>query len=203
MSFYYPVSRDDLTLVDFIHSDTKMSISIYYQGTIDQIADVAVLSEEVTDFASILGWEIRRWNGDWARPNTAALAQRTEGFELTGHVPLRGVSLLADPDCEPLFLTFNKKGALEKLFHQLEKKQKQLDVLLKYLQEVPIFKDANLNTTGIDKQNIANSGISKSALNTLIKNDILEEFEITISRLQEWQLQEVKEVIILVFYLSL
>jgi hypothetical protein len=27
-------------------------------------------------------------------------------------VPLRGVSLLADPDCEPLFLTFNKKGAL-------------------------------------------------------------------------------------------
>ena len=89
---------------------------------------------------------------------------------------------------------FSKKNELEKLFQQLDKNQKQLDVLLKYLQEVPVFKDANLNAAGIDKQYLSNSGISKSSLNTLIKNNVLEEFEITVSRLQEWHLTEAKEI---------
>ena len=89
-----------------------MGISIYYQGTINRIEGVPELSNELVEFASILGWEVKQWNGHWNRPNTAVLEQRTEGYELTGHIPLRGVSLLADPECEPLFLTFNSEGAL-------------------------------------------------------------------------------------------
>ncbi|MFW5760047.1 MAG: replication restart helicase PriA [Cyclobacteriaceae bacterium] len=90
--------------------------------------------------------------------------------------------------------TYTAKNDLEGLFKILEKNQKQLDVLLKYLQEVPVFKDATMNEAGVEKHVLANSGISKSSLNTLIKNKMLEEFEVNISRLQEWDLQQTREI---------
>lgn len=89
---------------------------------------------------------------------------------------------------------YTGKKALESLFADLEKNQKQLDVLLKYLQEVPVFKDIKTNEEGIEKQKLANADISKSSLNTLIKKHVLEEFEITTSRLKEWDLSETREI---------
>lgn len=77
---------------------------------------------------------------------------------------------------------FNQAEALEELFKTIESKPKQEAVLLKFLQEVPVLQDASRNKIGISKKELVDGDVSESSLNTLIKNHILEEFEIVIPR---------------------
>lgn len=77
---------------------------------------------------------------------------------------------------------FLKDNQLENLFDSLEKQPKQVDVLLKYLQYVPVYEDPGRNTPGIDKNILLKDNISKSSYNTLKKNGILNEFEIHVPR---------------------
>lgn len=72
--------------------------------------------------------------------------------------------------------------ALEKVFEQVATKPKQEAVLLKYLQLVPVLQDNPSNKTGIIKKILLEGDISESSLTTLIKNNILEEFEVIVSR---------------------
>ena len=78
--------------------------------------------------------------------------------------------------------TYLKKKQLEKLFESISAKPKQEAVLLKYLQEVPVFSHPELNKKGVAKNTIPDVEISESSLNTLIKNKILEEFEVVVPR---------------------
>ncbi|MDN5202557.1 primosomal protein N' [Fulvivirgaceae bacterium BMA10] len=71
---------------------------------------------------------------------------------------------------------------LEQLFSTLEKKPKQVEILLKYLQEVPVYHDQQANISGLEKQSFYQAGLSKSSLNTLIKNKVFHEFEEIVSR---------------------
>jgi len=89
-----------------------MGITIHYRGRIDNIEDVDQLSCEIKEFAKILDWDIREWNENWHLPNSAALEKEGDKLEISGHVPIRGVSVIPHPGCEPLFLTFNNKGTL-------------------------------------------------------------------------------------------
>ncbi|HEY8401835.1 MAG TPA: primosomal protein N', partial [Cytophagaceae bacterium] len=84
----------------------------------------------------------------------------------------------------------NNKKKLEEVFQQLEKKVQQTDVLLKYLQEVPVYKNPDLNRTGITKSTLLLKNISTSSLNTLVKNKIFEEFDVTISRFADTEAEE-------------
>jgi len=77
---------------------------------------------------------------------------------------------------------FTSKKKLESLFETISKKPKQEAVLLKYLQEVPVFSDAALNERGISKSILIDEEISDSVIRTLVKNNILEEFEIAVPR---------------------
>lgn len=76
------------------------------------------------------------------------------------------------------------KIELEQLFEQLSKNRKQEAILLKYLQDVAVFSQPQLNENGISKTVFKESGFSISSLNTLIKNNILEEFEVIVPRFQ-------------------
>jgi primosomal protein N' (replication factor Y) (superfamily II helicase) len=63
------------------------------------------------------------------------------------------------------------------------KKQAQIAVLLKYNSYVPILKNPSLNQKGLEKTTLAsNEELSSSALNTLIKNQIFESFQVKVSR---------------------
>ena len=75
-----------------------------------------------------------------------------------------------------------EKENLEALFKVLEKNPKQIDVLLKYLSNVPVINQPELNEYGLEKAIFAKLEISGASLNTLIKNEIFEEFEIIVSR---------------------
>ena len=80
---------------------------------------------------------------------------------------------------QPAFLG---KKKLESLFETLATKPKQEAVLLKYLQAVPVFQDPGLNEKGIGRSGLLVDDISESSLHTLVKNKILEEFEIVVPR---------------------
>lgn len=80
---------------------------------------------------------------------------------------------------------YNSSSALESLFHELESKPKQETVLLRFLQEVPLLAHPEKNKAGLAKKTLLEGDISESSLNTLIKNAILEEFDVIVSRFEE------------------
>jgi primosomal protein N' (replication factor Y) (superfamily II helicase) len=71
---------------------------------------------------------------------------------------------------------------LEETFKLYESKPKQEAVLLKYLQDVPMLKDASANKKGISKKKLLEGDVSESSLQTLIKHKIFEEFDVVIPR---------------------
>ena len=78
---------------------------------------------------------------------------------------------------------FISEASLEQLFEQLASKPKQLDVLMKYMQRVPVYQNEHANQHGIEKAALASSPhLSASAVNTLIKNGVLEQFDVIVSR---------------------
>jgi primosomal protein N' (replication factor Y) len=81
-----------------------------------------------------------------------------------------------------LAIEYTKKKQLEKLFESIAAKPKQEAVLLKYLQAVPVFTHPDLNKKGYAKNALTDNDISESSLQTLIRNKILEEFEIVVPR---------------------
>ncbi|HYG39836.1 MAG TPA: primosomal protein N' [Cytophagales bacterium] len=88
----------------------------------------------------------------------------------------------------------NSKDTLESLLNSLETKPKHIDVLLYYLREIPVFKNPDLNQKGLEKSLFRKEGVSESALNTLIKNGIFEDFEINVSRFSSKDPGTLKEV---------
>lgn len=91
---------------------------------------------------------------------------------------------------------YNSAEALERLFEKLSTKPKQEEVLLKYLQEVPVMHDAAVNKNGLSKKSFLSENISESSINTLIRNNIFEEFETIVSRF-ETESETVPPVILL------
>lgn len=81
-----------------------------------------------------------------------------------------------------LHTSFTDKKLLEPLFEKLSAKPKQEAVLLNYLQHIPVFSNPELNEQGIQKSKLLQTDISESSLNTLIKQNILEEFEVIVPR---------------------
>lgn len=78
---------------------------------------------------------------------------------------------------------FVAEASIEQLFNNLSSKPKQLDVLMKYLQRVPVYQNEHANQKGLEKAALTSSPhLSASAVNTLIKNGVLEQFDVIVSR---------------------
>ncbi|MEA5401959.1 primosomal protein N' [Arcicella sp. DC2W] len=74
---------------------------------------------------------------------------------------------------------------LTALIGELEKSPKQLDVILNYLKFVPVLRTPELNKKGLEKSALTKANVSESSLSTLLKNGILEQFEVIVSRFEE------------------
>lgn len=74
---------------------------------------------------------------------------------------------------------------LTTLIGELEKSPKQLDVILNYLKFVPVLRTPELNKKGLEKSALTKANVSESSLSTLLKNGILEQFEVIVSRFEE------------------
>lgn len=90
-----------------------------------------------------------------------------------------------------------KHESLEELFNTLSTKPKQEAVVLKYLQEVHILQHPEDNKQGITRDTLLAENISSSSLETLIKHNVFEEFEIVVSRFGEEDLDHTPRVITL------
>ena len=77
---------------------------------------------------------------------------------------------------------FTGSKPLEDLFETLAAKPKQEAILLRYLQQVPVLQHAKENKKGISRKVLLEGDISESSVNTLMKNGVLEEFEIVVPR---------------------
>jgi primosomal protein N' (replication factor Y) (superfamily II helicase) len=89
---------------------------------------------------------------------------------------------------------YNNKEKLELLFKELDKKPKQTEVLLRYLQQVPVFNDSSLNKAGVEKVRFINQLESASAYNTLLKKNIFEEFDLIVPRFGEEEETKFKDI---------
>lgn len=90
--------------------------------------------------------------------------------------------------------SFCEEEMLEGLINQLETKQKQQDVILSYLKEVPILENPSVNANGITKSILLQHDISASSLKTLLKNGIFKEWEETVSRLAKTESKQPVEI---------
>ncbi len=79
---------------------------------------------------------------------------------------------------------YTQRTRLELLFQDLARKPKQEEVILKYLQTVPVLQHRQVNQQGMRKSLLVKEEISESSLTTLIKNGVLEEFDVIVPRFQ-------------------
>ncbi|MBE9466363.1 primosomal protein N' [Dyadobacter subterraneus] len=78
---------------------------------------------------------------------------------------------------------FVSEKSLVELTASLDKIPKQQDILMRYLSHVPVYNHADLNQKGLDKSIFSqDDGLSDSALQTLIKKGVFEQFDIIVSR---------------------
>lgn len=94
-----------------------------------------------------------------------------------------------------LTAAFTSEASLMQLTSSLDKTPKQQDILMRYLSHVPVYNHAELNQKGLDKTILSkDDGVSDSALQTLIKKGIFEQFEIIVSRFSDIPLGSPAEV---------
>jgi primosomal protein N' (replication factor Y) len=89
---------------------------------------------------------------------------------------------------------FDNVEAVSKLIDDLTKSAKQQEIILEYLRHVPIQQLAHRNKEGISKSLFAKADTSDSSLKTLIKNEILEQNEIIVSRFDEEDSEDLKQI---------
>ena len=76
----------------------------------------------------------------------------------------------------------NSAKALEELFATFSSRPKQEAILLKFLQEVPVLQSPDSNKVGSSKKTLLEGDVSAPSLQTLIRNEVLEEFETVVPR---------------------
>jgi primosomal protein N' (replication factor Y) (superfamily II helicase) len=89
---------------------------------------------------------------------------------------------------------FESKDKLETLFTELDKKPKQTEVLLRYLQQVAVFNNKKLNEKGLEKAVFIKLLESASAYSTLLKKNVFEEFDIIVPRFGEAEEADLKKI---------
>ena len=77
---------------------------------------------------------------------------------------------------------FLKEKSLDKLLNNLSTYPKQEEIIFAYLKNVPVFSDIKYNEKGISNRRLLAYNISPSSLKTLIKKNILIEWNQVISR---------------------
>ncbi|MDO6436145.1 primosomal protein N' [Cyclobacterium sp. 1_MG-2023] len=83
-----------------------------------------------------------------------------------------------------------ESNKLNELFEKIKGKEKQENVLLKYLQQVPVFNNKGLNEIGLSKKVLTDAGCSPSSIETLVKNKVFESFKVKISRFDPIKIDE-------------
>lgn len=77
---------------------------------------------------------------------------------------------------------------LNQILENLEKRPKQQEAIIYYLSQVPIWQKPELNLKGIKRSQMIDKGLSDSAINSLIKKGVFEEYRSRKNRFEEYNL---------------
>ena len=89
-----------------------MGITIHYRGKMENIAHFPSLKDELIDIAKIMDWQWHELDEDLFKPAGARLVVKDGQAEISGHLPLKGLSIKLHADCESFDLYFDKDGNL-------------------------------------------------------------------------------------------
>lgn len=92
-----------------------MGMTIHYRGTIDEPTRIRDLQRELADIAKSMGWEHSILNDDWTVPPDAALVYEQGAATITGHLGLKGISLLPGGGGEALSFFVDATGRLRSI----------------------------------------------------------------------------------------
>ena len=84
------------------------------------------------------------------------------------------------------------KELLKELLDSIAGQEKQENILLKYLHEVPVWKNLDSNAEGLNKSFFTSKDFSVSALKTLVKKGVFEEFREIVSR-EVYELEDARK----------
>ena len=90
-----------------------MGVTIHYRGQIKHRAAIYNLIEEVEEIVNTQGWRYYALDENWQNEPTARLESADgPGIQIVGQTGLKGLRFNPHPDCEPIWLFFNKSGIL-------------------------------------------------------------------------------------------
>ena len=96
-----------------------MGITIHYRGTIDEPERIRDLQRELADIAKSMGWEHSIMDDDWTVPPNAALVHEQGAAKITGHLGLKGISLLPGGGGEALSFFVDAAGRLRPIMDMI------------------------------------------------------------------------------------
>jgi hypothetical protein len=95
-----------------------MGITIHYKGRLDNIEEYKTIRDEITEIASVMGWESTTLDDDWSTPPNATLSHNQNGAVIEGNLGLKGVQITPDKT-ETIEFLFDNKGTLQSLMSRL------------------------------------------------------------------------------------
>jgi len=92
-----------------------VGISIHYRGRLNDLGQLTVLCEELTDIAAAMRWRSLSLDDDWGRPADARLRITPAGAQIDGHLGLKGIEIKPGANVESLSFFFDREGNLRSL----------------------------------------------------------------------------------------
>ncbi len=99
-----------------------MGITIFAQGRIDYIKDIASLIEDVKQFAEGNNWIYKIIDDDFDQQPNAVISRNDSNAPacaIEGSLGLKGIIVTVDPGAEPLMILFDGSGVLTDMMQQV------------------------------------------------------------------------------------
>jgi len=89
-----------------------LGITIHFQGKLKNQLMINSLIDELIDISETMEWKWHSLDEDWSKPATARFSLNKNGIEISGTLALKGIQINLHPDCEPLFIYYDREGNL-------------------------------------------------------------------------------------------
>jgi hypothetical protein len=89
-----------------------MGVSIHYRGRVADIQNIKTICDELAAIADRMDWDYTRLDEDWTELADSTIEVTEQGSHITGHLPLKGISLTLNPKYEALPFFFDSNGNL-------------------------------------------------------------------------------------------
>ncbi|MBU0474773.1 MAG: hypothetical protein KKF62_11485 [Bacteroidetes bacterium] len=99
-----------------------MGISIHYKGKLNNTTLLQPFIDEIEDISKDMNWDYNLFENDITLPNTSKI----ENGIISGHLPLRGISINIHPKAESLYFYFDKNGNLRNLISACLSKEDEI-----------------------------------------------------------------------------